>query len=455
MMAETASKHVSKAHIIERIIVTGTLKVQSPLRIGAGGIADDPTIDTYILKDKNDMPFIPGTSLAGVLRHYAMGLDTESDNTLCPYLFGSLEEAIQSAIIIDDISLEDAEITIRDGVRIDEDTKTAVKGAKYNYEAIDRGAHGTFSMEITLREIHASKYQELHTMIGKLLSYIRNGFMLGSLTTKGFGQVQVADAKAYLYRMDDTKDVQAWFTGEKPAHTIDTDMPFEPLQDTLVITADFALRSSLIIRDNDTDKETADNQPIHAVQKVSQGEYVIPGPSIKGVLRHGAIDLLRRLGKDDSWIQEHINNLMGYAMENDKVKSRFYVKESYLRKNDVVARAQSRNRIDRFTGGTIDTALFTTEPVWQKKNGKRSLSLHYEIQKCEDWEAGLAIVLLRDLWLGRTALGGEKSIGRGTLQGLTATIIYQGKTYILDANGKVTSGDFQTLNTLAQALLQA
>lgn len=454
-MAETASKHISKARIIEKIIITGTLTVQSPLRIGAGGIADDPTIDTYILKDKMDMPFIPGTSVAGVLRHYVMDLDTETETHLCPYLFGSLEDAMQSAVIIDDIPLEDAIITIRDGVRIDEDTKTAVKGAKYNYEAIDRGAHGSFSMEITLREKHSPKQQELHAVIEKLITYMQHGFMLGSLTTKGFGQVQLANTVASLYRMDDAKDVQAWFTGGKSAHTIAVDSPFVPLQDTLVIDAAFALRSSLIIRDNDTDKVTADNQPIHAVQKVSCGEYVIPGPSIKGVLRHGAIDLLRRLGKNEAWIQEHINGLMGFAMEDEKAKSRFYVKEAYLSKNDVVAKAQSRNRIDRFTGGTIDTALFTTEPVWQKETGRRSLSLHYEIRKCKDWEAGLAIVLLRNLWLGRTALGGEKSIGRGTLQGLSATIIYEGKTYTLDTNGKVTSGDFETLNSLAQSLLQA
>ena len=45
----------------------------------------------------------------------------------------------------------------------------------------------------------------------------------------------------------------------------------------------------------------------------------------------------------------------------------------------------------------------------------------------QDWEVGLCLLLLKDLWLGRTALGGEKSIGRGLLTGLGARIYRHGQ----------------------------
>ncbi len=46
--------------------MTADLETVSPLLIGTG--EDNNLTDTLVLKNKNDMPFIPGTSLAGVLR---------------------------------------------------------------------------------------------------------------------------------------------------------------------------------------------------------------------------------------------------------------------------------------------------------------------------------------------------------------------------------------------------
>ena len=57
------------------------------------------------------------------------------------------------------------------------------------------------------------------------------------------------------------------------------------------------------------------------------------------------------------------------------------------------------------------------------------------------------------------ALGGDKSIGRGYLQGLTATIQYYQdenilKEWIITDNGKVVQGDPVELEEFASALVQ-
>ena len=56
-------------------------------------------------------------------------------------IFGDAD-SMQSSLQLEDIALENAEIVFRDGVRIDGDTGIGVAGGKYDYEAVERGAHG-------------------------------------------------------------------------------------------------------------------------------------------------------------------------------------------------------------------------------------------------------------------------------------------------------------------------
>lgn len=440
--------------IIEKIVVQGTLHAVSPLLIGSGEREEAHDVDTYVLKNMDDIPFIPGTSLAGVLRSYVRSLSQDMEQ----HLFGWIDtknQGRQSAVAISDVLLQHAEIVQRDGVRIDEYTQTAIKGAKYNYEVVEAGAQGTFSMTITLRGVHAAYKTAIENMVENLVAYLRTGFSVGAQTTKGLGLVQIANVTGAYYDFSKPQDVMDWFLGKQPATISKGAVKAEKTADTFYVDAQFSLKSSLIIRDYDTKEQTKNGNEVHAVSKKSLDRYVIPGTSVKGVLRHQAMKCLRHLGLDEDDYMEKINQLMGFADgQGHKQKSRFYVQEIYLDKG-VAEKEQTRNRIDRFTGGTIDTALFTTKPIWQQKQGEATVHMHYEIHQCKEWEAGLALLLLRDLWIGRAALGGEKSIGRGTLQGVSATITYQHKTYELDAKGRVIKGDAAALNHFASCVTQS
>ena len=177
-------------------------------------------------------------------------------------------------------------------------------------------------------------------------------------------------------------------------------------------------------------------------------KYIVPGTTLKGIFRHQAEYILRKLGYKETVL----NSLMGSSDQNNQSKSRFVVFESYISTKDVVSAAHTRNRIDRFTGGTVQGMLFTDKPVWQKNSNVPSLKIHFEIHKASEEEAGLAIFLLRDLCLGHVAIGGEKSIGRGTLKGIFARISYKGKSYELDGQGKVTSGEAAELSKFANSV---
>ena len=111
-----------------------------------------------------------------------------------------------------------------------------------------------------------------------------------------------------------------------------------------------------------------------------------------------------------------------------------------------------RIRGNRFTGGTISAALFSSMPVWQETHGARAVTLRFGARRASEWEAGLCILLLKDLWLGRTAIGGEKSIGRGTLEGLHAIIHDRGTQYELTQGQPFDEKIMQTLQQYVEAL---
>jgi len=215
-----------------------------------------------------------------------------------------------------------------------------------------------------------------------------------------------------------------------------------------VVDAEFAFNSSFIVRDYDISAEDK-KKSISAVTLKSREDFVIPGTSLKGILRHRAEYIFGKLGGNT----QALENLMGCSLKNgEKLKSRFIVSESYVAPANFAEVEHRRNKIDRLTGGTLQGMLFATKPAYRKKSNASKFRLHFEIREAEDYEIGLAIFLLRDLWLGRVAIGGEKSVGRGTVKGLSAEINFDGKTYKLDANGKVIVGDKAELENFAAAL---
>ena len=423
-----------QSKVIGKVVISGELILDSPLLIGDGmGETPDNRRDIHVLKDRDGRPLIPGTSMRGVLRSFIRNIALE--------------------MLIDDIALVDGAVVFRDGVRIDYFTGTGIKTGKYDYEAVERGAHGTLKMLVTVRD--GKSIDEITKGIARLLKRLAVGIRVGALTAKGFGRVHVDGIVAGFYDFRNKKDIADWFRQREPsAERASTKI--QPSKDKhiespddLIVDADFAFNSSFIIRNYDTHETVGDNKtPIRAVSLQSKNDFVVPGTSLKGVLRHRAQHILERLGGSI----DDLDELMGTSTKTLKLKSRFIVAESYVSDRKVSAVAHTRTRIDRFTGGVMQSSLFTTKPVWQSTD-EPTLHVHFEIDNVKrEAEVGLAIALLRDLWLGRVAIGGEKAIGRGTLSGRSARISFKGRTYELDRNGKIIDGDVDEFVRLSKAL---
>lgn len=136
---------MTDTQIFGKIKITGKLILQSPLLIGDGaGETFDNFKDIHVLKNQDDVPFIPETSICRVLREEFKGSE------IFEKLFGD-KDNFQSAIQIDDVELTDGKIIYRDGVKIDGLTGKGVAVGKYDYEAVERGATGNLYILINLR----------------------------------------------------------------------------------------------------------------------------------------------------------------------------------------------------------------------------------------------------------------------------------------------------------------
>lgn len=452
--------NVNPAQILGRITVRGRLHLAAPLLIGEGESGEERNDrDIHVLRSKDGVPFIPGTSLAGALR----SLIEVENPCAADILFGtmhrtggeSVRDERQSAVSLYDVELNDAVIGSRDGVHIDDVTGTAIDAHKYDYEIVESGAGGTFYAEILLRRVHQKDEHTLKETLLRLSELLRGGFHVGALTTKGFGRMQLRDMVVDCYDFRRPEDTIAWLSpkrGNAAWHmayddAAQTEPP--PADGDFVITADFALTGALIVRDSvDPLAETdGEKSPVARMKTNAAGQNIIPGTSLKGVLRHRAAYILHALGKEPTQAEAFIDHLMGTTA----ARGRFIVEEAVV---DAEMHTQTRSRIDRFTGGTIPSALFSTAPVWREKDGGRSVTLRFGVRQASEQEAGLCVLLLKDLWLGRAAIGGEKSIGRGTLEGLHAVIRYHGRCYELTQGQNFAADTVQTLQGYVTALCE-
>lgn len=462
---------LSEAAICSHVVLEGKLVVVSPICIGDGSGEErqDNSKDIRVQKNKQGHPFIPGTSMCGVLRCFvnetmASGMDT--------LLFGgSADGDNQSIVHVFDTVLEGAKPVFRDGVAIDYHTGVAKSGAKYDYEVIDAG-EGIFRMEAVIRQCQKESKEEIRKAIIRIKNKLADGIQLGAMTAKGLGLVKLRDFNLGCYDLlDNESDVKAWFL----ASEIDGGSASDQMKDALdsdisaeaaLFEGDFELRSTMIIRTDNMDISEMNNKHIDKVfLKNSSGKYVVPGSSIKGVLRHQAQYILGKIGREnEDAANKFLNKLMGYSDDTDnRQKSRFYVAESILT-DAVEEKINTRNRIDRITGGVMDNALFTTVPVYQKEEGRPAIKIKFCIKpvktgnkgetKSNPAEIGLALLLFRDLWQGRIAIGGETGVGRGTLKGISGEFTIDGCKYSMNAKGEVIceNGDVGRLDEYVRTL---
>ncbi len=452
-----------------KIVLEGQIECLSPLHIGSG---QDIHSDMDIMRDKDGKIFIPATSLIGVLRHTILEKCFNGHENLdfkkC-WGYTSEDEGQQSAICCDNLEIngDDTQIVKRDGVRIDNKTGLATDQGKFDFELLERGAKFDLRMEFTYNADTEHYIKKTARTIYELM--VKGQISLGAKTIAGFGKITLPEESAKIYLFDfekNKKNVYNWltrnFTDDNLIKKEDLPASFSFKERQFSVMARFILKNSLIIRSYNDEAELSD-----ATQLKSGKDLVISGPSLKGAIRARAERIVNTLELKNGC--EIITELFGFVEENLKEKDcempekfkrlkakkgKIRIQEIYLEPEKFPAELQARIKIDRFTGGVIEGALFDSMPIFAPEQAEY-LTLRMEIDDYYDSEAGLLLLVLKDLWSGDLPVGGEKSIGRGVFQGVQAEIKWNGKSIKIEKNiGKLSPEQKADLQNFVDALIQ-
>lgn len=372
----------------------------------------DITHDVLLVRDANGLPYLPATGLAGVLRHlchqkfgsnieealfgYARGNDGQtsriqltagvvhdSENRPCEGLVEITSTDELLALLLQDKPL------VRQRVRLNEQGSAAHTG-KFDVTCIPAGVRYSFFVGFWSDSEQQSYFEELLQLIGS------EGFRLGHGTRSGHGAFKVN--RLDFARWDLTTEEGRTGYQQRPrsrseSHGLKPLMPVE-VQDTLKVDIKLKAESGWRIGGGeqafsgpDANGRLPDLLPQSEVcvlwtQNMAHLEprkAVVPASSVKGALAHRFAYHYRCLTgqfltqsdqaaeiEADNLQLEGVRELFGFASDADTeigAAGKLLLDDLYL-ETPLVTR-QTHNKIDHFTGGVINGALFEEEYFWQ------------------------------------------------------------------------------------------
>ena len=428
------------------------IETQAPMAINSGG--RETGFDSQLARDANGLPYIPGTSIAGVWRSLAkaQGLDIDC-------WFGITEK--RSILMISDGIVHDSnnqpvmglrsEQQInqdkllallyqhrphhRERVRIN-DRGVAADAAKFDQLLLPAGVR--FSIDIQWRDddMAADKLAQWQTL---LQCWFNRLFALGATTRNGLGRIKVIASAQQQLNL--TANPQAATTLRnfmlKQTLPITLDIEAPPLAKPFVTMPlqamdNWRCGSGTALLDQDNAGQTvamisysekAVNWEENQAKVDEPAKPILCGSSIKGILAHRVAFHYRRLNGEwaaqmaDSshgeWqaMPEALRQLFGYAdpvEQNNSLAGRLIVDDCAIVFDKAVLRQHTS--IDRFTGGVRQGALFNEELLYQPRF---ELKLWLVANTVLDDKVKAALVYtLEDLAAGLLPFGAGS--GRGT-----------------------------------------
>lgn len=375
-----------------------TAQCSSPLRTGNA----DGEIAAVLLTN-DGTPFIQGSSIAGALRDFLkQSFPKQKDivDEMC-----GIESVGSELIVSDGLFEKGTESAVRPRLRIDPGTGSAADGGKFNVAHVAPQSKFHFHIILTARD-RENSFELKTEMLEKALAAMNAGTVrLGAQQSNGFGEVRLS-AKKRKFDMRKEEDRRAWLENAEG-------QPFElaAFSDGRYIR--FTLcghTDGMLVRSEETRVENSAEKRAEVTTFLKEnGKAVIPGSSIKGAVRAQAVRIAPHIGLSDA----DIIRLFGCAdVDGDRnggQPGRLRFHDAYFA-DGMHEKKCTRIRINRFTGGVMDKALFSEDVTC----GKMVVSVDVpedEVQGCR-----LVAFVLRDLGLGLLPLGSGAGIGRGILK---------------------------------------
>ncbi len=403
------------------------LVLRSPLRIGNGM---HELSDSDLMLDGRGLPFIPGSSLAGIIRHRAA--DLCSDSETLNRLFGNIEAASEGnketviipssvlfgdAVIRDEAGQDEIVISNREGVALGE-WETARKGAKFDFQ-ISETDRSFFSVaEWTGDEDQEAA--EIDKILEPILkSCIADGLSAGARTSRGYGKFDVSVTKK---EFSFPENLSEWIEfNPYSADAFDQGTVLEAAQDQsdCTIRIRFQMKGTFSVRVRTARTEIMEDGSVPDSVPMTnfKGKPVIPGTTWAGVFRHHMHRLLRDAGVyENSSEMKNLDRLFGMSDQKGQMfKSLLSFSESEINIQNEKEQKLSimRTAIDRFTASTRNGALFTNMVYC---GGDGELLIRFAHNSLTRTQRELLAACICDMHTGLLTVGGQGSVGSGIMQ---------------------------------------
>lgn len=440
----------------QRYLARVTIQFDTAFIIGGG--QDDLFYDDVFVADANGLPALPGSSLAGILRHawadagYGDGNDlfgfqngADGHGSRLSVSWGCIHNQnnqpvegiiLDRTLLASDPVLSEALMTTaRDHVRIDH-KGTAAKAGKFDERSVSAGHRFTFELLLEGSEHDQADWQRLLGLLNA------DTIRIGGKTRRGYGQFSVIKLQAAAFDIT-TPDGFAAFANHPVALAQQSGLPdmLTELPTSSVNSAVATLHlqpEAFWMIGGGVDPEV-DMAPLTANRIVWRGDTgdvdkqekaILTGSAVKGALSHRVafhynrlsgvfagkeVDPTQQIGKENKAVAA----LFG-CEKKDKTgqRGRVIISDLFIEQPGP-QKVINHVSIDRFTGGarTLDGALFDEKPYYRGAPFSLTIAVTETDKIAEPAIRQALAAALADLAGGRLALGAGAGRGNGYFKG--------------------------------------
>jgi CRISPR/Cas system CSM-associated protein Csm3 (group 7 of RAMP superfamily) len=434
--------------------IHGTLSVKEPLHIGDGEILEHPHAGSEdhgigglqtIARDIEGFPVIPGTSLKNLLRRF---LTSSEEDERSQRLFGreaspgSTEDGVSDTGTGGRVTFYTASVQrgaqqipadfteVWTHVVIDRETGAAETRRLFRVQAVRPGT--AFHVRVLCDQLTR---EDVGSVLGAL-DMLSKGHAdrglptaIGADCRNGWGRVEWT-----LLGVEESMRVSDWaivpfppiagrggelLRGDACLRKYPLSQP-PPQAAWLRINLELAFEEGLLVggyegaaRDHPPEGQVR-KAPDPRAQRDAEGKPILPGSSLRGVLRERAEWILRQRSSTHCTPQRPCLDVDNLCCACQLLGARGFASPLWIPIFHLISggqrRVRTRNALDRWTGGTVNKMLWDTEyfdrPIL-------SGVLFLECRATCDAEK-LLTLLLRDLREGWIAVGGSTGVGFGT-----------------------------------------
>lgn len=379
-------------------------------------------------------PFIQATSICGAFRsHFLKKYGAYKTDSLFGGNDSDDNEFSSKAKITDGIFKTDTlKMEIRPHVKIDEKTGTVANasklssGQKFDMEYISAGTQFNFEIYLYIdKEKDDNIVLEFETLFSDMND---ENIVIGAKKSTGSGKSRLISLKKKMFDMTKQEDRELW----EEEDVLENNQYEDYLSNikksnntglAYRIYLEGETEGALQIRGLAMDvfgEDAPDSENI----KNANGEYIIPGSSIRGVLH-------AQMKKIEKYINKSglVDKAFGYGGERaaEGKKGNLICNDTVIdceKQMDVI---RNRIHIDKFTGGVIHGHKF------REKNVAGKVRFQFEIQDDgnADKTAALLLFALRDMAMGIINVGNGYATGKGFISNSRIIIESMGKVEMI------------------------